>query len=139
MGLALRVLLVDRSDRVLRLAIAKFDEMRRNPARHRYPQFVGQRVRAVEAVVELDDRRPTRVLRMTFDIFTFDRAGCFESDTFERQQFGRFELGVMPDGRELTAECDASTNVVRAATHFAVRGCCWVPARALARTHMTRR
>jgi hypothetical protein len=90
MGLALRVLLVDRSDRVHRFGIAKFDEMRRNPARHRYPQFAGQRVRTVEAVVQLVDRKPTRVVRMTFDIFTFDRAGCFDSETFERQQFSRF-------------------------------------------------
>jgi hypothetical protein len=32
---------------------------------------------------------------MKFDIFTFDRAGCFDSETFERQQFSRFELGVV--------------------------------------------
>ena len=70
MGLALRMLLVDPSDRIHRFGIAKFDEMRRNPARHRYSQFAGQRVRTVEAVVQLVDRKPTRVVRMTFDIFT---------------------------------------------------------------------
>jgi hypothetical protein len=91
MSLALRVLSVDRSDRLHRLRPAKFDEMRRNPARHRYPQFAGQRVRTVEAVVQLIDRKPTRVVRMTFDIFRFDPAGCFDSETFERQQFSRFE------------------------------------------------
>ncbi len=133
MGLALRMLLVDPSDRIHRFGIAKFDKMRRNPARHRYPQFAGQRVRTVEAVVQLVDRKPTRVVRMTFDIFTFDRAGRFDSETFERQQFSRFESGVMPGGRELTAECDASANVVDATIHFAARGGRWVPPKALAR------
>ncbi len=133
MGLALRMLLVDPSDRIHRFGIAKFDEMRRNPALHRYPQFAGQRVRTVEAVVQLVDRKPTRVVRMTFDIFTFDRAGRFDSETFERQQFSRFELGVMPDGRELTAKCDASANVVDATIHFAARGGRWVPPKALVR------
>jgi hypothetical protein len=98
MGLALRVLLIDRSNRVRRFSIASFDEMRRNPARNRYPEFAGKRVRTVEAVVQLVDRKPTRVVRMTFDFFTFDRDGCFDSDTFERQQFSRFESGVMPEG-----------------------------------------
>jgi hypothetical protein len=131
-GLSSRMLLVDPSDCIHRFSIAKFDEMRRNPARHRYPQFAGQRVRTVEAVVQLVDRKPTRVVRMTFDIFTFDHVGCFDSDTFERQQFSRFELGVMPDGRELTAD-DASANVVDATIHFAARGGRWVPPKALAR------
>jgi hypothetical protein len=133
MGLSLRMLLVDRSDRIHRFGIAKFDEMRRNPAQHRYPQFAGQRVRTVEAVVELVDRKPTRVVRITFDIFTFDDAGCFDSETFERQQFGRFELGVLADGRELTAEPDAGANVVDATIHFAARGGRWAPQKALAR------
>jgi hypothetical protein len=70
---------------------------------------------------------------MTFDIFTFDHAGYFDTDTFERLQFSRFELGVMPDERELTGGCDASANVVDATSHFAVRGGRWVPPKALAR------
>ncbi len=131
MGLAVRVLLVDRSNRVRRFSIAKFDEMRRNPARNRYPQFAGKRVRTVEAVVQLVDRKPTRLVRMTFDFFTFDCGGCFDSETFERQQFSRFELGVMPDWRELTAGRDAGANVVDASIQFAARGGRWVPTKSL--------
>jgi len=57
----------------------------------------------------------------------------FDGETFERRQFSRSELGVMPDGRELTAERDASANVVDATIHFAARGGRWVPPKALAR------
>jgi hypothetical protein len=39
----------------------------------------------------------------------------------------------MPDGRELTAEFDASANVVDATIHFAARGRRWVPSNPLAR------
>jgi hypothetical protein len=70
---------------------------------------------------------------MTFDVFRFDRAGSFDSETFERQQFSRFELGVMSDGRELTRECDASANVVDATIHVAARGGRGVPSQPLAR------
>ena len=36
MGLALRMLLVDPCECIYRFSLSKFDEMRRNPAKHRY-------------------------------------------------------------------------------------------------------
>ena len=54
---------------------------------HRYTLFAGQRVRVAEAVVELIERKPARVARMTFDILTFDRQGCFATEAFDRHQF----------------------------------------------------
>jgi hypothetical protein len=131
MGLALRVLLVDRSNRIRRFSIVKFDAMRRNPARNRYSQFAGMQVRIVEAVVQLVNRRPTQVVRMTFDLLTFDRAGCFDSAKFQRQQISRFDMSVMPSGRDLTADRDASANVVDASIQFAARGGRWVPTKSL--------
>ena len=132
MGLSIRTLLVDRSYRVYQFSIAKFDELRRYPARHRHPQIEGERVRAVEAVVELVDRKQTRVVRMTFKSFLFDRADCFESNAYQRHQFSRAVSRLMADVRELTEECDATANVVDASTHFTTRGGRWVPPNALA-------
>jgi hypothetical protein len=68
--------------------------MLRDPRTHRYTLFAGQRVRVAEAVVELIERKPARVVPMTFDILTFDREGSFDTEAFDRHQFSRF-VGAM--------------------------------------------
>jgi hypothetical protein len=133
MGISYRMLLVDQSDRIYRLAVAKFDEMLSNPSRHRYPHFAGQRVRAAGAVVQLVGRKPTQVVRMTFHILTFDGAGCFNAKTFNRQQFSRFEVGITQLMSVLRTEVDADTGVVDASSRFTAQGGQWVPSTTLAR------
>lgn len=131
MGLAIRMLLVDRDDHLYRMAIAKFDAMFRYPTRHSFPLFAGQRVRAAEAIVELENRQAVRIVRTTFDILTFDAAGRFDPATYERQQFSRFELAVAPIIGS-TSEVNDSTVVVNAETRFVARGGRWTPSKALA-------
>src|SRR5882757_6684709 len=90
MGLSLRLVVIDQSDHIYRLGLSKFQEMLGHPRTHRYTLFAGQRVRAAEPVVALIKRKPVRVVRMTFDILTFDREGCFDTEAFDRHQFSRF-------------------------------------------------
>jgi hypothetical protein len=80
MGLSLRLLMIDGADRIYRLDTGRLERMRANPKMHPLPQFAGQRVRGAEAAVELVHRKPTRLIRMTFDILTFEGTGCFDME-----------------------------------------------------------
>jgi hypothetical protein len=124
MGLSLRLVVIDQSDHIYRLGVSKFQEMLRNPRTHRYTLFAGQRVRVAEAVVELIERKPTRVVRMTSDILTFDREGCFDTEAFDRHQFSRF-VGAMSAPGSTT---EAAPGVVDASNLFTARGGRWSPA-----------
>jgi hypothetical protein len=134
MGLSLRQLLVDQTDRIHRIGIDKFIQMQRDPSRHRFPAFAGQRIRTAEAVVQLVDRKPTRMVRMTFDIFTFDHAGRLDTEAFERQQISRFQVHMNSGRGALTINANDDANIVDASDQFTARGGRWVPGRALART-----
>jgi hypothetical protein len=67
---------------------------------------------------------------MTFDILTFDQAGCFDKDAFDRQQFGRFASGVSARSR-LATDCESALGVLDARYLFADRGGRWVPSETL--------
>ena len=121
--------LLDQNDRLYRLANTKFEQMLRDPASHRLPRFAGRRIRMADAIVELVDRVPTRVIRITFDILTFDDEGRFDPSTFERQQFARVELALAP----VIAQSDGAVTVVDAASRFIAQGGRWAPSRTLAR------
>ena len=91
MGFSVRLLVIDQSDNIYRLEVARFGQMLDTPRSHRFPQFAGQRVRSAEVVVELKQRRPIRVVRMTHTVLTFDQAGYLDAETLHRQQRGRFD------------------------------------------------
>ena len=99
--------------------------MLRNPRKHRYPMFAGQRVHAAGAIVELVKRKPVRVVQMSFDVLTFDRDGYFDTEVFDRHQFSRFA------GPGSTTEI--TSGVLDARNRFADRGGRWAPSKSLMR------
>ena len=92
MGFSLRLLVVDQTDRIHRLDVDRFSQILHEPKAHPFLQFAGQRLRWAEAVVELVERKPVRVVRMTFNILPFDQAGCLDRKTFDRYMLGRANL-----------------------------------------------
>jgi hypothetical protein len=71
MSLSHRLFVIDRNDRFFRLPNAKFDRMLRDPASTLIPEFSGQRMRSLSAVVDCVGLKPVRVARITYDILTF--------------------------------------------------------------------
>jgi hypothetical protein len=126
MALSLRLLVLDQTDRIYRLDATKFDRMRDSPTKHPLPQFIGQRVRSAEVVVELVERKPARVVRTTFGILTFDQAGCLKADLLRRQQFARFaSASAAQSGTGVDAEQQPGVRDARYL--FDDRGGRWVP------------
>lgn len=133
MGFSVRLLVIDQSDRIYRLEIARFGQMLDAPRSHRFPQFAGQRIRSAEVVVELKQRKPTRVVRMTHSVLTFDQAGYLDAETLNRQQRGRFDAWASTlMGRE--TDWDMGRGVTDARSRFAARGGRWTPSRRLLRS-----
>jgi hypothetical protein len=127
------VLLVDEADRIYRIGLKRFAEVLWAPTRQRFPLFARQRVRMVNAFIEMLDRKPTRVLRMTYHIVPFDRAGYVEAERFRQQDVSRFEVWMQSKIFPLARDAGDGGGVVDARSHFAARGGLWVPSRSLER------
>jgi hypothetical protein len=125
--------LVDRGERIYRLGMAKFSQILAAPEKYRYDTFAGQRVRMVNAWVQLVDRKPTRLVRMTFHILTFDRRGCLDTEAFHRQQLSRFEVWATAGIAALKVEADAEEGIFDASSRFTARGGLWSPSKRLER------
>jgi hypothetical protein len=124
--------LVDQGERIYRLGMAKFAQILTAPEKYRYDAFAGQRVRMVNALLQLVDRKPTRVARMTFHILTFDRRGCLDTETFHRQQASRFEVWARARIAGL-GEAAAEEGIIDAGSRFTARGGSWTPSKSLER------
>jgi CRP-like cAMP-binding protein len=121
--------LLDRDDVLYRLPNTKFEQMLRDPTRHRFLRFAGTRVRMTDVILELVDRDAIRVVLTTFSFLTFDNEGYFDPSAFDRHQRARAELAFA----SLAAEPECSSTVVDAASRFVAQGGRWAPSRALAR------
>jgi hypothetical protein len=122
----MRMLVFGSDDTLYRLPGTKFTGMLHNPGRYRIPLFAGQRVRMAEAVVEIQNRVPSRVVRLTYDMLTFDDEGRLDSKVFERQQAARAELALFEPER-------SRTKIVDASSRFVANGGRWLPSPSLAR------
>ena len=129
MGFSCRIFLLDERDGLYRLANTRFAKMLRDPQAHPFPLFAGQRVRMAGASVQLVDRKPIRLVRLTFGFLRFDKEGRFDSNAFQQQQFARFESTFAP---AISADKRNST-IVDASSRFVAQGGQWTPSRTLAR------
>ena len=112
--------LLDQDDTLYRLPSAKFDQMLRDPTRCRLPRFAGNRLRMTDVALELIDRRPSRVIRITFGFLAFDDDGCFDLSSFDRHQRARAELALVLQSLEPKSE----GVIIDAANRFVAQGGC---------------
>ena len=126
MTCSIRIFIVGADDTLYRLARAKFSGMLVDPESYRLPRYAGQRVRMVEAIVELRDRVPCGIARLIYGVLRFDEHGRLDSNTFMRQNFALADL--IPDKPKTN-----NTVVVDASSSFVAQGGRWQPSPTLAR------
>ena len=128
MGISSRMFLLDQDDDLYQLPNSTFGRMLQDPASNPITRFANKRVRMADLLVELLDRQPIRVVSSTYGIFTFNPDGCFDPNTFERQQWALAEHALAP----LSIEFGGTSTVIDAKTRFVAQGGRWTPSRALA-------
>lgn len=123
MGLTCRRLFVANGGGLYRISNAKFDRMMRYPASERVGLFAGQRIRSAELLVELVERKPYRVRRVTFAIFQFDDQGCIDVERYDKQQFALVNLAIDP----VLGSSKPTQNILDATDKFVAQGGSWSP------------
>ena len=122
MGLASRLFLLSPDDTLHSLASAAFMRMLRGEDVARALDFAGERVRQAHIVIEVVDRRPTRMVHWTFSVLTFDGSGRLDVERFNTQQFAR-----MGDPLRPVRSTSRDGVAIDAATRFIARGGSWQP------------
>lgn len=121
MALTSRIFVLDADDSLFRLPNSKFMGMLGEPRKHRCPAFAGQRVRSAEVILELENRKPVRVVRTYYCMLSFDQDGCFDLEAYSRFQNAHVESTF--------SASDAKVKVVDAASRFVLQGGNWSPAK----------
>lgn len=75
MGYSLRILLIDKHDKIKRIPLTRFDRIRKRDPKEAIPDFKHARIRYVEVVVELENRKPFQIARMVYRYLKFDSNG----------------------------------------------------------------
>ena len=95
-SISLRFVLVNSNDEIFRLPQARFERMLSCPPQDTLPEFAGQRVRAAEAVVQLQNRRPVGVCQVIFHYLHFDQQGRLDFNRYMKNGVTVMEAGI-PD------------------------------------------
>jgi hypothetical protein len=128
-GTAIRHILVDQNDAVIRLSNRLFQRLWDNSQGDTLPQFAGCRVRWAEAAVKLQDRKPVRILRVVFCYLYFDQEGHLDRDKVMKDGALMMEAGMG------SIAPTKSGSVIHASSRFAARRrdheAIWKPSREL--------
>jgi hypothetical protein len=114
-----RPFIVGPDDTLYRLASAKFSRMVDDPESHRV-----QRVRMVEAVVDVREPTPCAVVRLVYELPAFDAQRRLDRDAFMRRNVAL--AGIVVDGA-MGGSVRKGTPVVDASSRFVAQGGRWQP------------
>ncbi len=81
-SISVRYFLVTGEDEIIRLSYARFDRLDSNPPKDNIKEFAGQRVRWAEIVVELENRKPSKIVHVTYGYLHFKNDGYLDVDRF---------------------------------------------------------
>ena len=123
-----RTFIVGPDDTLYRLASAKFSRMLDDQEHTRLPRFAGQRVRMVDAIVEVRDRTPCAVVRLVYEMLGFDADGRLDRRAFERQNVALVNLLV---DRVVAESTTNEATIVEASHRFVAQGGRWQPSPSL--------
>jgi hypothetical protein len=83
MGIGIRIYIVEDDDFLKRIPLTRYERMRRGIPGEAMLQYAGKRMRYILAVIEMANRQPVEIVRLTFSYLTFDSKGQLDRSEFE--------------------------------------------------------
>ncbi len=99
MGIGCRVFLVDDTDSLQRISMARLDRLLHFDRAESLPQYAGKRVRCAMVFVEVARRQVVAIRNIDYSLLTFDDTGRINKKEWEKGiRLGMELLPFIPDG-----------------------------------------
>ncbi len=90
---SLRYFLINSAGEIFRLPLARFERMLSDSNQEALPQWAGQRVQAVELIIQMENTKPIGIYRSLFYYFHFDSDGKLNRDQYRKDGVAVMEAG----------------------------------------------
>jgi hypothetical protein len=94
MGLSCRIYFIDEADRITRIPLTRFERIRDRDPEEKFSKYSGSRIRYVEIILELENRKPISINRIFYGYLQFDAEGKVDKDFLSRE--GQVIVNMMP-------------------------------------------
>lgn len=107
MGMSHRIFLIEEDNSLKRLPSTHFRRLLRREPKASLLKFAGKRVRCVEVLLDVTNRRPSRIVHINYDKIPFDAYGQIDPE-WERLLFNQIDFGGSRsrNGKVIHAEHD---------------------------------
>ena len=115
MGISIRSFFVDNDDKITSVPTAKIDRLFKKDPNETFPEFSNFKVLLVQAYVELENRKPVRILTIEGSILPFESKGILDQDELWKE---------MQTGVNATIQLDfpgGNEKVINATHRFAAK------------------
>ena len=129
MGLTMRIFIINDDDSLRRIPNAKYERMLRGDPNEPLLEYADKRIRYALAIVETENRKPNKIIRIQYSYLFFDSKGFL--DTQERERGMQLGVNMVPP----FVNEGINSNVIDAEYKFAQKRYkeryLWTPAREL--------
>ena len=81
----MRVFIINDDDSLRRLPNAKYERMLRQDPNDRLSQYSGKRIRYALVILETENRKPSKIIRIQYSYLFFDSEGSLDTQERERE------------------------------------------------------
>lgn len=80
MGVGIRIFLVDGDDKITRIPGSRFERIRNRNSKEVLFQYRNSQIRYAEVILQLENRRPISILRISYGYLRIDSEGRVDQD-----------------------------------------------------------
>ena len=123
MGIAFRFFIIGENDELMRISYARYKRLSAGKPRDRMPEFAGRRIRWAQIAVEMEDRKPLRVVWTFFGYLPFDQRGGLDEEQIRKSAALSLETLIGPMTAKIRPKFfkEEPGNVLHSAWRFAAR------------------
>ena len=94
MGLTMRVYIINDDDSLRRLPNTKYERMLRGDPNEPLMQYADKRIRYALVIVETENRKPNKIIRIQYSYLFFDSKGFLDAQEMDREM--RLGINMVP-------------------------------------------
>jgi len=124
MSISLRVFFFKPDKSIIKIPLSRFDQLFNNDSNESFPEYAGERIKCAIVCVELENRRPVKIINVNYTIVSFSSDGRIDQEKFHSEGALAMQMMDLPDLSLPKNVVDLSPKIARKKYHERFK---WTP------------
>jgi len=97
MSISLRIFFFNPDNSIIKIPLSRFDRLSKNDPNESFPEYAGESIKCAIVCVELENRRPVKIINVNYTIVSFSSDGRIDQEKLHREGALAAQMMDLPD------------------------------------------